>query len=57
MLIEYRKEDPSVPILLEHKMSVKEARQELEAEGFVLARQSDILPRQHILIFQPMAAR
>lgn len=56
VLIEYRKEDPSVPIRLEHKMSVKEAREELEAEGFVLARQSDVLPRQHILIFQPMPA-
>jgi ubiquinone/menaquinone biosynthesis C-methylase UbiE len=58
VLIEYRKEDPAVPIRLDHKMSVKEARQELEAEGFVLARQSDVLPRQHILIFElPPAAR
>jgi predicted methyltransferase len=53
VLIEYRKEDPTVPIRYEHKMSVKEARQELEAEGFTLARQSDVLPRQHILIFTP----
>jgi ubiquinone/menaquinone biosynthesis C-methylase UbiE len=56
VLIEYRKEDPTVPIRFEHKMSVKEARQELEAEGFVLARQSDVLPRQHILIFEPAPA-
>ena len=31
-----------MPIRYEHKMSVKEARQELEAEGFTLARQSDV---------------
>jgi ubiquinone/menaquinone biosynthesis C-methylase UbiE len=45
--------DSTVPLHYEHKMSVKEARQELEAEGFTLARQSDVLPRQHILIFTP----
>jgi ubiquinone/menaquinone biosynthesis C-methylase UbiE len=55
VLIEYRKEDPQVPIRAEHKMSVKEARQELEAEGFVLATQSNVLPRQHILIFTAAA--
>jgi ubiquinone/menaquinone biosynthesis C-methylase UbiE len=53
VLIEYRKEDPAVPIRPEHKMSVAEAKMELEAEGFVLASQSNVLPRQHILIFAP----
>jgi SAM-dependent methyltransferase len=51
VLLEYRKEDPEVPIRFEHKMSVAEARMELEAEGFTLARVDDRLPRQHILIF------
>ncbi len=50
VLLEYRKEDPSVPIRPEHKMSVAEVRTELAAEGFVLARVIDTLPRQHILI-------
>jgi SAM-dependent methyltransferase len=51
VLLEYRKEDPDVPIRPEHKMSVAEAKMELEAEGFTLARVDGRLPRQHILIF------
>jgi ubiquinone/menaquinone biosynthesis C-methylase UbiE len=51
VLLEYRKEDPTVPIKPEHKMSVAEAKMELEAEGFKLARVDDALPRQHVLIF------
>ena len=51
VLVEYRKEDPTVPIKPEHKMSVAEARTEVEAEGFTLAHVDEALPRQHILIF------
>jgi ubiquinone/menaquinone biosynthesis C-methylase UbiE len=51
VLLEYRKEDPSIPIRLEHKMTVAEAKQELEAEGFRLSRVDDGLPRQHVLFF------
>jgi ubiquinone/menaquinone biosynthesis C-methylase UbiE len=51
VLLEYRKEDPSIPIRPEHKMSVAEAKMELEAEGFKLTRVDDALPRQHVLIF------
>ena len=51
VLLEYRKEDPTVPIRLEHKMTVGEAKMEIEAEGFRLARVDEALPRQHILIF------
>jgi ubiquinone/menaquinone biosynthesis C-methylase UbiE len=51
VLLEYRKEDPSIPIRPEHKMSVREARMEVEAEGFSLAKVDESLPRQHILIF------
>jgi len=53
VLLEYRKEDPTVPIKFEHKMSVAEAKMELEAEGFALAKVDEALPRQHILIFTP----
>jgi ubiquinone/menaquinone biosynthesis C-methylase UbiE len=53
VLVEYRKEDPAVPIRPEHKMSVAEARLELEASGFQLDRVIDTLPRQHILVFRP----
>ena len=51
VLLEYRKEDPEVPIRFEHKMSVAEAKLELESEGFSLSKVDDRLPRQHILIF------
>jgi SAM-dependent methyltransferase len=51
VLLEYRKEDPAIPIRPEHKMSVAEARMEVEAEGFTLSKVDEALPRQHILIF------
>ena len=51
VLLEYRKEDPSVPIRIEHKMTVAEAKMEVEAEGFTLSKVDGSLPRQHILIF------
>lgn len=51
VLLEYKKEDPSIPIRLEHKMTVAEAKLEVEAEGFRLARVGSELPRQHILVF------
>jgi len=56
VLLEYRKEDPTVPIKPEHKMSVAEAKMEVEAEGFTLSRVDEALPRQHILIFVPKPA-
>jgi len=52
VLLEYRKEDPTIPILYEHKMSVVEAKMEVEAEGFTLAKVDESLPRQHILVFE-----
>jgi SAM-dependent methyltransferase len=51
VLLEYRKEDPDVPIRFEHKMSVAEAKLEIESEGFKLTKVDGQLPRQHILIF------
>jgi ubiquinone/menaquinone biosynthesis C-methylase UbiE len=51
VLVEYRKEDPTIPIRYEHKMSVAEAKMEVEAEGFALSKVDESLPRQHILIF------
>ncbi len=52
VLLEYRKEDPYVPIRPEHKMSVKEAKLEVEAEGFEFDKVIEELPWQHILIFK-----
>lgn len=51
VLLEYRKEDPSIPIRPEHEMTAAEAKLEVEAEGFKLTRTNEDLPRQHIFIF------
>ena len=51
MLVEYKGEDPSVPILPLHKMTVAQARLEVEHEGFKLTTADSTLPRQHVLIF------
>jgi ubiquinone/menaquinone biosynthesis C-methylase UbiE len=56
VLLEYRKEDPWVPIRPEHKMSVAEAKLEVEDEGFLLDAVKKDLPRQHILIFKKALA-
>ena len=52
IMLEYRKEDPHIPIRSEHKMSVEEARLEVEAEGYKLERVLQDLPRQHIFVFR-----
>jgi ubiquinone/menaquinone biosynthesis C-methylase UbiE len=51
VLVEFRKEDPTVPIQPLHKMSIQEVRSELEPMGFRFQRSVDFLPWQHILIF------
>ncbi len=56
VLLEYRKEDPSVPIREEHKMTVAEVKAELEPQGLVLSQVIETLPRQHILILTRAAA-
>jgi ubiquinone/menaquinone biosynthesis C-methylase UbiE len=50
-LIEYRGEDPSVPIRPEHKMTVAQVRAEIEPEGFRFVKTIETLPRQHIVVF------
>jgi len=51
VLLEYRAEDPRVPILEDHKMTRQQVQLEIEAEGFRLDRIDDRLPRQHLFIF------
>jgi predicted methyltransferase len=52
VLLEFRKEDPQIPILEVHKMSVAEVKQETEAEGFVLDKVIETLPWQHIIVLK-----
>jgi ubiquinone/menaquinone biosynthesis C-methylase UbiE len=51
VLLEYRAEDPKVPIRADHKMSVATAKLEVEAEGFRLTSVNEDLPWQHVLTF------
>jgi ubiquinone/menaquinone biosynthesis C-methylase UbiE len=52
-LLEFRAEDPKVPIKPEHKMSRKQILLELGANGFELVRSFDELPWQHLMFFAP----
>jgi ubiquinone/menaquinone biosynthesis C-methylase UbiE len=52
VLLEFRKEDPKIPILEVHKMSVAEVKQEMEAEGYAIDRVIDTLPWQHIIVIK-----
>jgi ubiquinone/menaquinone biosynthesis C-methylase UbiE len=52
ILLEFRKEDPKVPIREEHKMSAGMVKQELEAEDYKMVKAIEELPWQHILIFE-----
>ena len=51
VVIEYRLEDPRLPIAPTHRMSVAALRSEIEPEGFRLDSLIEELPRQHIAVF------
>ena len=52
VLLEFRKEDPAVPIRPEHEMTVKDVTAELSAEGYVLDHLVETLPWQHMFFFR-----
>lgn len=52
VLLEFRKEDPKVPIRPEHEMTVKDVKAELSAEGYVLDHLIETLPWQHMFFFR-----
>jgi len=52
VLLEYRAEDPTVPIKQLHKMTEEQVRLELESLGFTWVRTEDFLPQQHFLVFE-----
>ena len=51
VFIEYRKEDPKVPIKEVHKMSIEQLKKEMAVVGLEHVKTVDTLPRQHIAIF------
>jgi ubiquinone/menaquinone biosynthesis C-methylase UbiE len=50
-LVEFRAEDPTVPIKPEHKMSKAQAKKEFKKNGFKLVREYEKLPWQHVMFF------
>ncbi len=52
LLLEYRAEDPKIPILPLHKMSIDQTNKEMEANGFKLTDDGEFLPIQHFLLYQ-----
>lgn len=52
VLVEYREEDPDVPIRAEHKMSRPQILKELAANGFVFEKEREELPWQHMMWFR-----
>ena len=57
VLVEYRAEDPRVPIKRLHKMSEMQVKQEMAAIGLDWVRTESHLPQQHVLIFQKPRAQ
>ncbi len=55
VLLEFRKEDPAVPIRPEHKMSLEEVKEEVVPEGYSFEKVVDTLPWQHIVFFRRSA--
>ncbi len=52
VLVEYRGEDPTIPIKALHKTTVEQLKKELGANGFELSYRGDFLPIQHFLLFR-----
>ncbi len=52
VFVEYRAEDPLVPIKALHKMSEAQIRREAEHNGLIWVRTANTLPWQHVVIFK-----
>ena len=50
--IEYRGENPLIPIKGLHKMTQKQVKKEMAAVGLVWKETKDMLPQQHLMVFE-----
>lgn len=55
VLVEFRAEDPAVPIKPEHTMTKAQVVREMATHGFALDSQTDTLPWQHAMAFRAAA--
>ena len=52
VLVEYRREDPSIPIKTLHKMTEAQAKKEMRTVGLEWVETKEMLPRQHFMVFR-----
>jgi acetyl esterase/lipase len=52
VFVEYRLEDPEVPIKLVHKMTERQVLKEMEIHPLKHVKTHNVLPRQHIIVFE-----
>jgi precorrin-6B methylase 2 len=57
VFVEYRKEDPEVPIKLVHKMTERQVLKEMSPHALTWVKTLGILPRQHIIVFKKNAEK
>lgn len=55
VLVEYRGEDPTIPVEPVFKITLEQARKELEAVGYRFRENRPILPQQHFMVFEKPA--
>jgi ubiquinone/menaquinone biosynthesis C-methylase UbiE len=54
VLVEYRGENPFIMIKRLHKMTQKQVRQEMAAVGLTWRETKNILPQQHLMVFEKL---
>jgi SAM-dependent methyltransferase len=52
VLVEYRGENPFIPIKGLHKMTQRQVKKEMQAVGLNWVETKDFLPQQHVMIFE-----
>jgi SAM-dependent methyltransferase len=52
VFVEYRSEDPNVPIKLVHKMTEAQVKKEMAVHPLTWVETIGVLPRQHIIVFK-----
>jgi ubiquinone/menaquinone biosynthesis C-methylase UbiE len=57
VFVEYRMEDPRVPIKLVHKMMEKQVKKEMEPHPLNWVKTHEVLPWQHVIVFEKKAAK
>jgi hypothetical protein len=52
ILVEYRGENPFIPIKALHKMTQRQVKKEMSAVGLVWKETQEFLPQQHFMVFE-----